>query len=50
MTRDQVKAILDQVLSRPPERQADVLHVVELVEEQDKSPLRQHFARRRHGL
>ena len=40
MTRDQVKAILDRVLSWPPERQADVAHVVELMEEQDKSPLR----------
>jgi hypothetical protein len=40
MTRDQVKAILDRVLSWPPERQADVVHVVELLEEQDKSPLR----------
>ncbi len=40
MTRDQVKAILDRVLSWPPERQADVAHVVELMEEQDNSPLR----------
>ncbi len=40
MTRDQVKAILDRVLSCPPERQADVAHVVELMEEQDNSPLR----------
>ena len=40
MTRDQVKEILDRVLSWPPERQADVAHVVELMEEQDKSPLR----------
>ena len=39
MTRDQVKAILDRVLAWPPERQADVAHVVELMEEQDKSPL-----------
>lgn len=39
MTKDQVKAILDRVLSWPPERQADVAHVVELMEEQDKSPL-----------
>jgi hypothetical protein len=38
MTRDQVKAILDRVLSWPPERQADIAHVVELMEEQDKSP------------
>jgi hypothetical protein len=40
MTRDQVKAILERVLSWPPERQADVVHVVELMEEQDTSPLR----------
>ena len=40
MTRDQVKEILDRVLSWPPERQADVAHVVELMEEQDNSPLR----------
>ena len=40
MTREQVKAILDRVLSWPPERQADVAHVVELMEEQDHSTLR----------
>jgi hypothetical protein len=40
MTRDQVKAILDRVLNWPPERQADVVHVVELMEEQDRSRLR----------
>jgi hypothetical protein len=40
MTRDQVKAILDCVLNWPPERQADVVHVVELMEEQDRSGLR----------
>ena len=40
MTRDQVKEILDRVLSWPAERQADVAHVVELMEEQDKSGLR----------
>ncbi len=40
MTRDQVKEILDRVLSWPPERQADVAHVVEIMEEQDKSELR----------
>jgi hypothetical protein len=37
MTRDQLKAILDRVLSWPPERQADVAHVVEIMEEQDNS-------------
>jgi hypothetical protein len=40
MTRDQVKAILDRVLTWPPDRQADVAHVVEVMEEQDKSVLR----------
>jgi hypothetical protein len=40
MTRDQVKEILDRVLTWPPERQADVARVVELVEEQDASPYR----------
>jgi hypothetical protein len=40
MTRDQIKEILDRVLSWPPERQADVAHVVEIMEEQDKSDLR----------
>ena len=40
MTKDRVKEILDRVLSWPPERQADVVHMVELMEEQDKSDLR----------
>jgi hypothetical protein len=40
MTKDQVKAILDRVLSWPPERQADVAQVVQIMEEQDKSGLR----------
>ena len=40
MTRDQVQEILDRVLSWPAERQADVAHVVQLMEEQDKSTLR----------
>ena len=40
MTKEQVKAILDRVLTWPPTRQADVAHVVELMEEQDKSTLR----------
>lgn len=39
MTRDQVKAILDRVLTWPPKRQADVAEVVTLMEEQDKSEL-----------
>jgi hypothetical protein len=40
MTKDQIKAVLDRVLTWPPERQADVAHVVALMEEQDKGPLR----------
>ena len=40
MTKDQVKEILDRVLTWPPERQADVAHVLELMEEQDNSALR----------
>ena len=39
MTRDQVKEILNRVLAWPPERQADVARVVELMEEQDGSDL-----------
>ena len=40
MTKEKVKEILDRVLSWPPERQADVAQVVELMEEQDNSALR----------
>jgi hypothetical protein len=40
MTKEQVKAVLDRVLSWPPERQADVVQVIESMEEQDESPLR----------
>ena len=40
MTKEQVKEILDRVLTWPPERQADVAHVVEVMEAQDKSELR----------
>jgi hypothetical protein len=40
MTRDQVKEILDRVRSWPPDRQVDLAHVVELMEEQDSSTLR----------
>ena len=40
MTKEQVKEILDRVLTWSPERQADVVHVVELMEEQDNTALR----------
>ena len=40
MTREQVKEILDRVLTWPVERQADVAHMVELMEGQDQSELR----------
>ena len=40
MTRDQVKEILDRVRTWPAERQADLAHVAELMEEQDRSDLR----------
>jgi DNA-binding transcriptional MerR regulator len=39
MTRDQVKEILDRVLRLPAERQADVAHMVEMMEAQDRSTL-----------
>ena len=40
MTKDQVREILDRVLTWPPERRADVARIVELMEEQDESELR----------
>jgi hypothetical protein len=39
MTKDQLQKILERVLSWPPERQADVAHMIELMEEQDNSAL-----------
>jgi len=39
MTRDEVKEILDRVLTWPADRQEDVARVVELMEEQDNSGL-----------
>jgi hypothetical protein len=39
MTMDQVKEILDRVLTWPAQRQADVAHMVELMEAQDRSTL-----------
>jgi len=40
MTKDQVKKVLDRVLTWPPERQADLVHIAELMEQQDNSSLR----------
>ncbi|HEY4527206.1 MAG TPA: hypothetical protein VJK53_05190 [Candidatus Paceibacterota bacterium] len=40
MTSSEVKEVLDRVLKWPKERQRDVVRVVKLMEEQDKSPLR----------
>ena len=40
MTRDQVKAVLDRVLTWPPERQEDAVELLKAVEEQDASGLR----------
>jgi hypothetical protein len=39
MTRDQVKEILDRVLSWPPERQEDAVRVLTEMEAQDESHL-----------
>jgi hypothetical protein len=40
MTRDQVKAVLDRVLTWPPDRQEDAVEILKVVEEQDASDLR----------
>ena len=40
MTRDQLKAVLDRVLTWPPERQEDAAELLTLIEEQDMSPYR----------
>jgi hypothetical protein len=40
MTRDQVKEILDRVLTWPPERQEDAVEILKAVEAQDASDLR----------
>jgi hypothetical protein len=38
MTRDQIKAVLDRVLTWPPQRQEDVARMISSIEEQDTSP------------
>jgi hypothetical protein len=40
MSENDVKELLNRVLTWPPERQADVVEVVKLMEAQDKSSLR----------
>lgn len=40
MTREQVKEILDRVLTWPPERQEDAVRVLTEMEEQDAAPYR----------
>jgi hypothetical protein len=38
MTREQIKAALDRVLTWPPKRQEDVAKMIVTIEEQDTSP------------
>jgi hypothetical protein len=40
MTKEQVKEILDRVLTWPPERQEDAVRVLSDMEKQDASPYR----------
>jgi len=40
MTKDQVKEILDRVLTWPPERQEDAAEILMAIEAQDKSGYR----------
>ena len=40
MTKADVKAVLDRVMTWPQQRQADVARLVELIEQQDNSTLR----------
>jgi hypothetical protein len=39
MTKEQIRAVLDRVLTWPPERQEDAVTILELIEEQDRSGL-----------
>ncbi len=56
MTRDQLKAVLDPVLTWPPERQDDAARVLTAMEEQSASPYRlskeqvEEVARRRRDF
>lgn len=38
MTKDDVKAVLDRVLTWPPERQEEAVEILTSIEEQDASP------------
>jgi hypothetical protein len=40
MTKDQVKAVLDRVLSWPKQRQEDAAEMLKLIEAHDNSPYR----------
>jgi hypothetical protein len=40
MTKDDVQKVIERIKTWPPERQADLAHIAELMEEQDSSPLR----------
>jgi hypothetical protein len=40
MTRDQVKEVLDRVLTWPQKRQEDAVEILKAVEAQDRSDLR----------
>jgi hypothetical protein len=46
MTKEQIKEILDRVLTWPAERQADLAYAIELMEEQDRSGLQLSDAQR----
>lgn len=40
MAREQIKAVLDRVLTWPAERQEDAAEILRSIEMQDRSPLR----------
>ena len=39
MTKDQIRQVLERIRNWPPERQADLAHIAELMEEHDNSPV-----------